>query len=103
MSGRPRRVVFALFPGCEILDVAGPLQAFHEAAACGVPYEIGYAAATPALVTAQGLTLAALPPFPEVGPDDRVFVPGFALGTGRPPASLARWVRDASRAGAQVC
>jgi transcriptional regulator GlxA family with amidase domain len=105
MSGqRPRRVVFALFDGCEILDVAGPLQAFHEAAAFGVSYDVGYAAATPSVRTAQGLVLAGLAPLPgDVGPDDRVIVPGYTLADTRPPAPLVSWVRRAAAAGARVC
>ena len=66
----PRRVVFALFPGCEILDFAGPLQAFHEASLFGARYDVVQAAATPELRTAQGLTLSGLAPFPDVGPGD---------------------------------
>jgi transcriptional regulator GlxA family with amidase domain len=99
----PRRVVFALFPGCEVLDFAGPLQAFHEAAPFGARYEIVQAAATPELRTAQGLALAGLVPFPDVGPGDRVIVPGYTLADTRPPAALVAWVRRAAAAGAQVC
>lgn len=103
MSPRPRRVVFALFPGCEVMDVAGPLQAFHEAAAFGVPYEIVHAAATPTVRTAQGLDFGGLVPLPDVGPDDRVIVPGYTLADTRPPAALVAWVRRAAKAGAEMC
>ncbi|MFL5618097.1 MAG: GlxA family transcriptional regulator [Gemmatimonadaceae bacterium] len=103
MSVRPRRVVFALFPGCEVMDVTGPLQAFHEAAAFGVPYVIVHAAATPTVRTAQGLEFAGLVPFPDVGPDDRVIVPGYTLADTRPSAALVAWVRRAAAVGAQVC
>jgi transcriptional regulator GlxA family with amidase domain len=103
VSARPRRIVFALFPGCEIMDVAGPMQAFHEAAGFGVPYEIVHAAATTTVRTAQGLDLAGLVPLPDVGPDDRVIVPGYTLADTRPPAKLVAWVRRAAAAGAQVC
>jgi transcriptional regulator GlxA family with amidase domain len=103
VSQRPRRVVFALFAGCEVMDVAGPLQAFHEAAVFGVHYEIVYAAATPTVRTAQGLEFSGLVPLPDVGPDDRVIVPGYTLADTRPPAALIAWVRRAAAAGAQVC
>jgi transcriptional regulator GlxA family with amidase domain len=103
MSVRPRRVVFALFPGCEVMDVAGPLQAFHEAAAFGVAYEIVHAAATHTVRSAQGLDFAGLVPFPDVGPDDRVIVPGYTLADTRPPAALVAWVRRAAKAGAEIC
>ena len=103
MSARPRRVVFALFPGCEVMDVAGPLQAFHEAAGFGMPYEIVHAAATSIVRTAQGLDFAGLVPFPDVGPHDRVIVPGYTLADTRPPAALVAWVRRAAKAGAEIC
>jgi transcriptional regulator GlxA family with amidase domain len=85
------------------MDVAGPLQAFHEAALFGVPYEIVHAAATPTVRTAQGLDFGGLVPFPDVGPDDRVIVPGFTLADTKPPAALVAWVRRAAKAGAEVC
>ena len=103
MTPRPRRIVLALFPGCEVLDVAGPLQTFHEAAAFGVPYEILHVAATSSVRTAQRLELTGLAPFPDVGPEDRVMVPGYTLSDTRPPAALVKWVRRAAAAGAQVC
>jgi len=100
---RPHRIVFALFPGCEMLDVAGPLQAFHEAAAFGTRYEIVHAAATPSVRAAQGLALTDLVPFPDVGPDDRVIIPGYTLSEVRPPAALVAWIRRAAAAGAELC
>jgi transcriptional regulator GlxA family with amidase domain len=100
---RPRRIVFALFPGCEIMDVAGPMQAFHEAAAYGTAYTLGYAALTPTVRTAQGLELSGLDPLPDVGPDDRVVIPGYALSDTRPPRALVAWVRRAAASGARVC
>jgi transcriptional regulator GlxA family with amidase domain len=103
VSTRPRRVVFALFPGCEVMDVAGPLQAFHEAAGFGMPYEIVHAATTPIVRTAQGLDFGGLVPLPDVGPEDRVIVPGYTIAETRPPAALVAWVRRAAAAGAQVC
>lgn len=100
---RPRRVVFALFPGAEIMDLAGPMQAFYEAAAFGTRYELGYAALTPTVRTAQGLELAGLAPLPEVGPDARVIIPGYTPGDVTPPRALVRWVARAAAAGAHVC
>jgi transcriptional regulator GlxA family with amidase domain len=53
--------------------------------------------------TAQGLDFAGLVPLPDVGPDDRVIVPGYTLADTRPPAALVAWVRRAAKAGAEVC
>jgi transcriptional regulator GlxA family with amidase domain len=97
------RTVFAVFPGCEILDLGGPVQAFHEAAMLGVGYEMSYRAATPTVRTAQGLELSGLEAFPEVGPGDRVIVPGYPVTTTRVPPKLVTWLRNAHRAGAELC
>jgi transcriptional regulator GlxA family with amidase domain len=98
-----RRVVFAVFPGCEILDLAGPVQAFHEANAFGPRYVIAHHAVTPTVETAQGLELSGLLPLPDVGPRDRVVVPGYPLATHRVPPKLVAWLRQAHKAGAQMC
>ena len=104
MSPRPpRRTVFAVFPGCEILDLAGPMQAFHEAAMFDAGYDVEYRAPTPTVRSAQGLELTGLGPLPEVGAGDRVIVPGFPLAMGRVPPKLVSWLREAYRAGAEVC
>jgi len=99
----PRRTIFAVFPGCEILDLAGPVQAFHEAAMLGAPYQISYHAVTPTIRSAQGLELSGLAPLPEVGPGTRVVVPGFPLMGTRVPPKLVTWLRQAHRSGADVC
>lgn len=99
----PRRTIFAVFPGCELLDLAGPVQAFHEAVGFGVPYELAYCAATPTVRSAQGLELSRLDPLPDVGPGDRVIVPGYPAATERVPARLVAWLRQAHRAGAELC
>lgn len=100
---RTRRTIFAVFPGCEILDLAGPLQAFHEAAAFGARYDVTHHALTPTIRSAQGLELSGLEPLPSVGPGDRVVVPGYPVTTERVPPKLVAWLRQAHRAGAEVC
>jgi transcriptional regulator GlxA family with amidase domain len=72
---RARQTIFAVFPGCEILDLAGPAQAFHEATALGARYTLAYHAVTPTVRTAQGLELGNLKPLPDVGLGVRIIVP----------------------------
>ncbi|HYF64107.1 MAG TPA: helix-turn-helix domain-containing protein [Herpetosiphonaceae bacterium] len=98
-----RRVWFALFPGCEILDVAGPVQALSEAGAYGAGFAVQYCGLEPAVRTAQGLEISGVQPLPEVAADDWVFVPGFQMAGGGPPAGLGGWLRGAVAAGARVC
>src|SRR5574338_357194 len=80
-----RRTIFAVFPGCEILDLAGPMQAFHEAVALGAKYEVSSHALTPSVRLAQGVELGGLAPLPGVGPGDRVILPGYPMMTERVP------------------
>jgi len=104
MSDRPeRRTIFAVFPGCEILDLAGPLQAFHEASSLGARYTVSHHAATPTVRTAQGLELAGLEPLPPAGAGDRIIVPGFPLASERVPPKLVAWLRRAHADGAELC
>jgi transcriptional regulator GlxA family with amidase domain len=102
-SQAPRRAIFAVFPGCEILDLAGPVQVFHEATALGARYALSYHAATPTIQTAQGLELGGLEALPDVGPGERVIVPGFPVADFRVPPKLVTWLRRAQRAGAELC
>lgn len=98
-----RRVWFILFPGCEILDVAGPVQALSEASAYGAGYAVQYCGLEPVVRTAQGLEISGIQPLPEVAADDWVFVPGFQLSGGAPPLGLIGWLRGAAAAGARMC
>jgi transcriptional regulator GlxA family with amidase domain len=99
------RVIFAIFPDTEILDLAGPLQVVHEANALGADYRIIYAAPSPEIATQQGLILAQLEPLPQVEPDDLVLVPGTDFFRRAPAAQLAQaaaWLRTAHKRGATI-
>lgn len=98
-----RRALFVYFPQCEVLDFAGPLQALHEANAfVDNAYEIVHCGAGESAETAQGLTVAALAPLPEPRSDDIVFLPGFPVGSGKPPKKLDRWLTNLHNAGAHI-
>ena len=66
-------VVFLVLPEVEILDLAGPLQAFHEAARSH-PLRIRICSTRNEVRSHQGIVLSNLEPLPEVGDDDRVVV-----------------------------
>lgn len=97
-----RRVLFALFPGCEIMDVAGPMQAFAEATAFGVEYDLGFIAVTDTVRSSQGLSFTGLVRPGAARPGDRIIVPGYPLDAVRPPDDLIRWLRDAVANGAEA-
>src|SRR5262245_56085914 len=69
-----RRVIVALFPGAELLDFAGPVQALYEANQCGGAYEVLYAGTAASVITAQGLPISGLAALPAVAADDWVMI-----------------------------
>jgi transcriptional regulator GlxA family with amidase domain len=98
-----QRVIFVLLPDVEILDLAGPVQVFHEANRCGGDYRVLACATRPRLRTDQGLWLSDLEPLPDPEADDLVLVPGFRMASLDPvePEVLA-WLRNAHDRGARL-
>jgi len=103
------RVIFAVPAGVEILDLAGPLQAFHEAAAAGAPYRVRLVAGTERVESQQGIGLCGLEPLPhDIGSGDVIVVPGSTalrrgvLARDRTIRPLAAWLRASYDAGATV-
>ncbi|WP_460366150.1 type 1 glutamine amidotransferase family protein, partial [Actinocorallia lasiicapitis] len=83
------RILFLLFPGVELLDLAGPAQVFGTAAGFGLGYTLDYLAEQEEVPSAQGVALRAGTVWPELGPDDLVLVPGWS-GPAQPRAATAR-------------
>lgn len=71
------KVVFLLVPGLHLLDLAGPAQAFSDAADLGLGYELRYVAERPVVPSHQGVPLTAEPHWPALEADDLVVVPGW--------------------------
>ncbi len=98
---KARRVIFVYFDGCEVLDFAGPLQAFHEARSFGAPLSLVHCGPAASARTSQGLLLAELAPLPAAGPGDLILVPGFT-----PPQKgqrrLVAWLKEAGAEGAML-
>lgn len=102
-----QRVIFAVLPQVEILDLAGPVQAFHEANRCGGDYDVDYQVETcslePRVCSDQGVWLADLQPLPEAGPEDLVIVPGARMEVlQRIDGAFLRWLREAYGRGAHL-
>jgi len=92
--------VFVYFNGCEVLDFAGPLQAFHEANSFGAQYRIEHCSTAAQATTNQGLKLDGLGPLPDVATDDLVLLPGFTVQNVHLPQSLIRWLKRSYDQGA---
>lgn len=97
------RAIFVYPPQAVVLDFAGPLQAMADCnAIVGDRYEILHCAVTANVATSQGLQVGALAPLPEPRADDVIFVPGYPVMRGAPPAALVRWLQAAAKAGARI-
>ncbi len=104
-----KRVIFAVSPGVEILDLAGPMQVFHEAAVGGASHRMIFAAESERLDTEQRLGLCGLVPLPhDIDEHDLVIVPGSAalrkavLRRDRSLRPLLDWLRTAYETGAML-
>lgn len=98
-----QRVIFVLCPDVEILDLAGPVQVFHEANRCGGDYRVLACATRPRLRTDQGIWLSDLEPLPQPEPDDLMMVPGFRMASlGQVEPEVLAWLRQAHAVGAHV-
>lgn len=93
-----------MLPEVEILDFAGPLQAFSEANGGRKRYRIRVCAPRERIESHQGVTLAGLDPLPDdVNADALIVVPGMPYAaTQKIERSVTRWLADAARAGAHI-
>jgi len=109
---KPRRIVFAVYDGVSLLDLAGPLEAFRVAAACGDPKESGvsYECVVASVQggrvkTADGVTLLArsLRSLSRK-PIDTLIVPGaFVVDDVTRDRALVHWVRRRAASCRRVC
>ena len=94
------RVVFLILPGVELLDLAGPLQALHQARQFGCAYELRFCSPFPEVSCDQGPVLARLEGLIAPEPGDLVFIPGGTeLQPSRPAPAVLEWLWQADRTG----
>lgn len=97
-------MIFVVLPEVEMLDLAGPLQAFSEARG---RYRTRVCSTQRQIRSHQGVLLADLDPLPDVNADALanaiVVVPGMPYAaTQRVERAMTRWLVDAARAGAHI-
>jgi transcriptional regulator GlxA family with amidase domain len=105
------RVVFVVPPQVHLLDFAGPVQTFYEAAANGQPYQLSYCSYQDELRCAGGLSLGTLVSFEQVQaePGDFIFVPGLEMeyvrtaAFSRDGAAFFPWLQAQHARGARIC
>lgn len=95
-------MIFLLLPEVEVLDLAGPLQAFAEAR-----YPTRLVSTQERVRSAQGAVFADLAPLPDDTRDALIVVPGMPYAaTRRLDRSAVRWLARAAKSGtpiASVC
>ena len=96
-------MIFLLLPEVEVLDLAGPLQAFSEAKR----YRTRLCATRERIRSHQGVVFADLEPLPDLTADALVVVPGMPYAaTERIERKVTKWLADAASRGvpiASVC
>lgn len=96
-------MIFVLLPRVEILDLAGPLQAFSEVNALRPRYRIRLCATKPRIESHQGVVFSELEPLPEITGGSLVIVPGMPYAaTEGVERKIVRWLIDAARGGAHI-
>jgi len=97
------QVIFLLLPEVEILDLAGPLQAFSEANRARPRYTIRLCSTRERIRTDQGLWLSELEPLPVPAKGDLIVVPGMPYrATQRLDRAAVRWLKRSHEAGAHL-
>jgi transcriptional regulator GlxA family with amidase domain len=102
-------VVFVLLPDVVLLDVAGPADAFRNAAS-RIPgsYRLRFVAPQPALAAASGLNLSGLEPLPDrLAPGTILVLTGVSGAVIDPQAPAMRcvidWLRGSARPALLLC
>lgn len=104
------RIIFFLPEYVHLLDLAGPMQVFQEAAGYGQHYEILWCSRKPDILSSVGLGLFSSTSFENIQPqkDDYVVVPGIDSekidsAVFAKDARLQKWLRYAYKRGAHLC
>lgn len=96
-------MIFLLLPEVEVLDLAGPLQAFSEANASRRRYRTRLCATKERIRSHQGVVFSDLEPLPEVTGSELVIVPGMPYAaTETIDRRVVQWLARAAAAGAHV-
>jgi len=110
-KNQKKQIVFLILPTVQMLDLAGPVQAFDEAIEHGAGYQLRYVAPVEAITSSQQLTLSDLAHFRAVDlrAGDLLVIPGIhgnMLGTeelDKLGEHLYQWLQEAHKNGAKLC
>lgn len=103
----PNRVIFFLFDGVHLLDLAGAVTVFVEAVCCGQSYELHYVSPYPHPGSSSGLGFASVDPVSSVTvtKEDILIIAGMDLTRwNRADDDLwIPWLQAAAASGATIC
>jgi transcriptional regulator GlxA family with amidase domain len=92
-------VIFLLLPEVEVLDLAGPLQAFSETGR----YRTRLCSTRERIHSHQGAVFAELEPLPETSAESLIVVPGMPYAATQViERKVTRWLADAAARGAHI-
>ena len=105
------QVVFVVPPRVYLLDLAGPVQVFQEAAFYGQPYPLRYCSYQETVISSPGLGLGPLVSFEQVpiAPGDFIIVAGLEMEYLRSAAfrregqAFFAWLSQQQAQGARIC
>lgn len=101
------RVIFFLFDGVHLLDLAGAVTVFYESGCCGKPYELCYVSPYTHPNTSSGLGFNNVSPLEdiEVVSGDIVIVAGMEIARWdrNDDARWIPWLQKAAAMGASIC
>ncbi|MBB2147977.1 GlxA family transcriptional regulator [Pedobacter gandavensis] len=101
------RIIFFLFEGVHLLDLAGAVTVFYEAGCLGKPYELCYVSPYPQPISSSGLGFHNIKPLEEItiNEDDLIIVAGMEIAKWNraDDALWIPWLQNATATGAKVC
>jgi transcriptional regulator GlxA family with amidase domain len=101
------RVIFLIFNGVHLLDLAGAVTVFYESGCCGKQYDMHYVSPYDSPGTSSGLGFTNVEPLSSVtvGIDDTVIVAGMEIEKwSRTDDHLwIPWLQSAAATGATIC
>lgn len=101
------RIIFFLFEGVHLLDLAGAVTVFYESGCLGKPYELCYVSPYPQPISSSGLGFNNIKPLEEItiNKDDLIIVAGMEIAKWNraDDALWIPWLQNAAAIGAKVC
>lgn len=106
-----KQVIFVVPPLVQLLDLAGPVQAFYAAITLGADYQLRYVGFAKDCTSAQQLAITQLQPYQAIkaGEGDLIIIAGVSSSRLAPEAlnnlgdSFFNWLRENYENGAKIC